>query len=168
MIPRVSLVKWAKTDSIPLPSERRDKILLLLHWHINHMLSPKMVREKSDKVESAGKSFVSQKPWRPLGSLAVTRIRTWVVSATTRSTNHYTITAKQADLWVFSKIIFDCSSHISPFKLHSSLHDNETCCTLGLITASGTARSHEDVLTTIRSRLNRLTYESYRSICHIN
>ena len=31
-------------------------------------------------------------------SLAVTRIRTWVVSATTRSTNHYTITAEQADV----------------------------------------------------------------------
>ena len=44
--------------------------------------------------------IVSQKPLRPLGSLAVTRIRTWVVSATTRSTNHYTITAKQADLMV--------------------------------------------------------------------
>ncbi len=29
---------------------------------------------------------------RPTAS-AVTRIRTWVVSATTRSTNHYTITA---------------------------------------------------------------------------
>ena len=29
-------------------------------------------------------------------SSAVTRIRTWVVSATTRSTNHYTITAIQA------------------------------------------------------------------------
>ena len=29
---------------------------------------------------------------------AVTRIRTWVVAATTRSTNHYTITAKLAEL----------------------------------------------------------------------
>ena len=29
---------------------------------------------------------------------AVTRIRTWVVAATTRSTNHYTITAKPAEL----------------------------------------------------------------------
>ena len=28
-------------------------------------------------------------------SSAVTRIRTWVVSATTRSTNHYTITANR-------------------------------------------------------------------------
>jgi hypothetical protein len=30
-------------------------------------------------------------------SSAVTRIRTWVVSATTRSTNHYTITANWPD-----------------------------------------------------------------------
>ncbi|KAH3818013.1 hypothetical protein DPMN_119598 [Dreissena polymorpha] len=29
---------------------------------------------------------------------AVTRIRTWVVAATTRSTNHYTITAERAEL----------------------------------------------------------------------
>ena len=29
---------------------------------------------------------------------AVTRIRTWVVAATTRSTNHYTITAIRAEL----------------------------------------------------------------------
>ena len=29
---------------------------------------------------------------------AVTRIRTWVVAATTRSTNHYTITAITAEL----------------------------------------------------------------------
>ena len=29
---------------------------------------------------------------------AVTRIRTWVVAATTRSTNHYTITAKRTEL----------------------------------------------------------------------
>ena len=32
-------------------------------------------------------------PWQRDHSSAVTRIRTWVVSATTRSTNHYTITA---------------------------------------------------------------------------
>ena len=30
---------------------------------------------------------------------AVTRIRTWVVAATTRSTNHYTITAITAELF---------------------------------------------------------------------
>ena len=34
--------------------------------------------------------------YRDSQSSAVTRIRTWVVSATTRSTNHYTITAIQA------------------------------------------------------------------------
>ena len=34
---------------------------------------------------------------------AVTRIRTWVVSATTRSTNHYTITART---WVISLKLF--------------------------------------------------------------
>ena len=33
-------------------------------------------------------------------SHAVTRIRTWVVAATTRSTNHYTITAIAAELTV--------------------------------------------------------------------
>ena len=32
------------------------------------------------------------------GADAVTRIRTWVVAATTRSTNHYTITAKYTEL----------------------------------------------------------------------
>ena len=30
---------------------------------------------------------------------AVTRIRTWVIAATTQCTNHYTITAKEAHQW---------------------------------------------------------------------
>ena len=39
--------------------------------------------------------------------LAVTRIRTWVASATTKSTNHYTITATE-DRWkdVLNNIIY--------------------------------------------------------------
>ena len=34
----------------------------------------------------------------PALSAAVTRIRTWVASATTKSTNHYTITAIELDI----------------------------------------------------------------------
>ena len=36
-------------------------------------------------------------PRQRITASAVTRIRTWVVSATTRSTNHYTITATAPD-----------------------------------------------------------------------
>ena len=47
-----------------------------------------------------GKITVWQCHDRDFTASAVTRIRTWVVSATTRSTNHYTITAIQtADNW---------------------------------------------------------------------
>ena len=41
---------------------------------------------------------------------AVTRIRTWVTSATTKGTNHYTITAI-GDMWSFLKLLqFVCAS----------------------------------------------------------
>ena len=39
---------------------------------------------------------------RDITASAVTRIRTWVVSATTRSTNHYTITAFLSAAFHFS------------------------------------------------------------------
>ena len=41
----------------------------------------------------------NKKTCRHGGGYAVTRIRTWVVAATTRSTNHYTITASTPADW---------------------------------------------------------------------
>ena len=48
------------------------------------------------------KSFLSCAMTSTLTTFAVTRIRTWVVAATTRSTNHYTITAITAELIIIS------------------------------------------------------------------
>ena len=54
---------------------------------------------------------------------AVTRIRTWVVAATTRSTNHYTITASALTEWqvnfsilYFSKSLYDVIDVFPPSK----------------------------------------------------
>ena len=46
---------------------------------------------------------------------AATRIRTWVVAATTRSTNHYTIRAKYSDLILILiiKTLFQEATHLT-------------------------------------------------------
>ena len=69
-------------DRVTIP---RDKVaLLILSEYLDHIIphSPK----KNHRLPCENITTCS----------AVTRIRTWVVSATTRSTNHYTITASEA------------------------------------------------------------------------
>ncbi len=76
-------------------------LLILLSSVINliNLPSPEKREKKLEKKTSTitalrnNEKSASQKPLRQLECLAMTRIRTWVVSATTRSTNHYTIMA---------------------------------------------------------------------------
>ena len=96
---------------------------------------------------------------------AVTRIRTWVVSATTRSTNHYTITAiasavlhqpwQQSSVLDFSIILRQLYKYITTLFLQKQLicRTRDSCSSLpwpGF--EPGLSRPQREVLTTIRSR----------------
>ena len=70
-------------------------------------------------IEKYEKIFVKVKfsscMTRMVRSDAVTRIRTWVVAATTRSTNHYTIRAKYSELILILiiKTLFQEATHLT-------------------------------------------------------
>ena len=66
------------------PSDRKKKIL-------------KKKENKITNLKLIKKTFLSCAMTTTLTTFAVTRIRTWVVAATTRRTNHYTITAITAE-----------------------------------------------------------------------
>ena len=53
---------------------------------------------------------------------AVTRIRTWVASATTKSTNHYTITANELKMLI--NVEFEVNNSFESSDLNSSLNNN--------------------------------------------
>ena len=67
---------------------QRQYLKKATYWRMNDIIFLCEIRRK----------ICSTVPWQRRSQLtAVTRIRTWVVAATTRSTNHYTITAITAE-----------------------------------------------------------------------
>ena len=71
---------------------------------------------------------------------AVTRIRTWVVAATTRSTNHYTITAKYTELILILiiKTLFQEATHLTT----RPASNNRIACTLECLIVTYLLRSN--------------------------
>ena len=90
-------------------------------------------------------------------TIAVTRIRTWVVAATTRSTNHYTITAITAELYV--------SEEYNQFK-HNKIHHHAGCCRYRVInmyhnTVRGASKN-------VNNSLSELVKEKHPRVVSVN